>query len=300
MPLYCKSEESKRWWKFYPHGQPKVDSQLLLKQTHKYWANNDEMLLGDVNEFGGPEDPFKINRVQKPGTREVTDKVTNQNHFDNNNLTGVIAPQLDRKMKITWSECMSQFATKDRLFANVIEQAKCYEQNDHRREVETDLFHKQRKRGTTVDDRHQKSNISMTINKPNKSSTTNALGGGNPHQKSNTHDTIDSQTKTVDVQQRQNFANTSAAKDDSSQMGTTLMARVANMNRTMPNLVAASNGKKDQTVSSSVNLASKATATSMNGTNQKTIMSQTAFGATSPFRDTTQKGIVSGMGLLTF
>lgn len=64
-------------------------------------------------------------------------------------------------------------------------------------------------------------------------------------------------------------------------------------------------GKKDlgATGSSSVNLASKATATSMTGTqNNKTggAMSQTAFGVTSPFRNTTERGIVSGMGLLTF
>ena len=78
------------------------------------------------------------------------------------------------------------------------------------------------------------------------------------------------------------------------------MARVANMNRTMPQMAVA-NGKKDMgQTTSSVNLASKATATSMSGTQNKTAMSQTAFGQTSPFRDTTQKGIVSGMGMLTF
>jgi len=83
LPLYMKSEDSKRWWKFHPQGNPKIDSQLLLKQTHKYWANNDEMLLNDVAETGGPQDPFKINRVMKPGIREVTNKVTNENYFDN-------------------------------------------------------------------------------------------------------------------------------------------------------------------------------------------------------------------------
>ena len=57
--------------------------------------------------MGGPQDPFKINRVMKPGRQETTTKVTQQNHFDNNKLTGVVAPELDRKMKITWSECMS-------------------------------------------------------------------------------------------------------------------------------------------------------------------------------------------------
>ena len=79
------------------------------------------------------------------------------------------------------------------------------------------------------------------------------------------------------------------------------MSRMFSMNRTVPANMA---GKKDlnATTSSSVNIASKATATSMGGT-QKTganAMSQTAFGQTSQFKDTTARGVVSGMGLLTF
>ena len=52
------------------------------------------------------------------------------------------------------------------------------------------------------------------------------------------------------------------------------MARVQNMNRTMPALTAGNGKNKDlgQTANSSVNLASKATATSMSGTQNKTIM----------------------------
>lgn len=26
LPLYMKTEESKRWWKYHPHGNPKIDS----------------------------------------------------------------------------------------------------------------------------------------------------------------------------------------------------------------------------------------------------------------------------------
>jgi hypothetical protein len=49
-----KSEDSKRWWNYFPSGNPKIDSLSLLKQTNKFWAKNDEMLLGDVKEEGGP------------------------------------------------------------------------------------------------------------------------------------------------------------------------------------------------------------------------------------------------------
>lgn len=31
LPLYMKNEDSKRWWKFYPQGDPKIDSLYLLK-----------------------------------------------------------------------------------------------------------------------------------------------------------------------------------------------------------------------------------------------------------------------------
>ena len=120
------------------------------------------MLLGDVKEEGGPEDPFKVGRVQKPGAKSVTEKVTNVNHFDNNKLTSVIAPQLDRKMQVTWSESMSQFAGKERLFEKVLQKANAYEENDLRRANETEAFHQQRKRGT-VEEKQNKSNISVSV-----------------------------------------------------------------------------------------------------------------------------------------
>jgi len=41
-------------------------------------------------------------------------------------------------MQVTWSEAMSQFAGKERLFAKVIEKAKADEANDLRRVIETE------------------------------------------------------------------------------------------------------------------------------------------------------------------
>lgn len=83
-------------------------------------------------------------------------------------------------------------------------------------------------------------------------------------------------------------------------MGQSLMARMHNMNRTMP---AITGGKKDMgTNNSTANLASKNTATgmTMTGTNKQQQMSSTMFGTTGAFRNTAERGIVSGMGLLTF
>ncbi len=81
-------------------------------------------------------------------------------------------------------------------------------------------------------------------------------------------------------------------------MGQTLMARMTSLNRTMP-AVMQPNAKKDfsGTLGSTANMMSKATAASFGATRMN--MSQTIQGG-SQFRESTQKGIVSGMGMLTF
>lgn len=86
LPRYMETEGSKAWWKYFPRGQPEVQSQILLKQNHKYWAVNDEMLLADGKPTSGPECPFKQGRVQKPAAKGVAEKVTNINHVDNSQL----------------------------------------------------------------------------------------------------------------------------------------------------------------------------------------------------------------------
>lgn len=98
LPLYMKSEDSKRWWKYFPRGEPKIDSLLRLKQEHKYWAVNDEMLLNDVCDKAGPEDPFKMGRIKMPGEKPIAEKVTKVKHFDDSQLLNVIAPEKNRKM----------------------------------------------------------------------------------------------------------------------------------------------------------------------------------------------------------
>lgn len=205
-------------------------------------------------------------------------------------------------MNVSWSEANSKFACKERLFDGIIERAKALEANEVRRETETDKLLKQRKRGTTSEDKvNNKSNISASVGAPNnrthitKSSAHNVLSQPSRH---NTQtDTIDTHTRTQAGGQNA----TSAAKgDEIAQMGQTLMARMGSMNRTMPMM---NGGKKDMgnTGNSSANIASKATATGMTMTGtQKQQMSQTMFGASSAFRNTTERGIVSGMGLLTF
>lgn len=83
----------------------------------------------------------------------------------------------------------------------------------------------------------------------------------------------------------------------------TLMSRISGLNRTMPaNAFAAATAanKPDKAggmgnTQSTVNIASKATASSITGGNAK--FNETMNGT---FKDSTARGIVSGMGLLTF
>jgi hypothetical protein len=72
---------SKEWWKYHPQGSPNVQSQLLYKQNNKYWAANDKMLLGDQTHVGGPQDPFRVDHVLKPGDKKLPEKVTDVNHW---------------------------------------------------------------------------------------------------------------------------------------------------------------------------------------------------------------------------
>lgn len=62
----------------------------MLKQNHKYWAVNDEMLLADGKAEQAPMDIFKMNRVPKLGDKPITEKVPSINHTNNKDLTKVV------------------------------------------------------------------------------------------------------------------------------------------------------------------------------------------------------------------
>jgi len=55
LPKFSETNDSKYWWKYQPHeSEPRFQSRLNLKQSQKFWANNDNMLLADVKEEEGP------------------------------------------------------------------------------------------------------------------------------------------------------------------------------------------------------------------------------------------------------
>jgi hypothetical protein len=64
LPLFSNTKD-KEFWKLSKRYEdnPKNKSQKLYWQDNKYWAKNDEMLLGDTKTGENPIDPFKKERV---------------------------------------------------------------------------------------------------------------------------------------------------------------------------------------------------------------------------------------------
>ena len=65
LPKFAEVERSKEWWRMQHKTKedPAVQSRLLLKQTQKYWAKNDDTLLADMQHEPAPVDPFKNTHV---------------------------------------------------------------------------------------------------------------------------------------------------------------------------------------------------------------------------------------------
>lgn len=133
LPKYRGTSQQK-WWEQSPRGSPAITSQIHLKQEHKYWANNDKMLLADVSPQPGPEDPFKSNRVFGEGQKVLPEKVTLTNHWRNEDLRTEFSPLKNHKHKKKWSDYMDQFNGSERFLAGVISKAQAEEKDCERRE----------------------------------------------------------------------------------------------------------------------------------------------------------------------
>jgi hypothetical protein len=149
------------------------------------------MLLADGRPEPGPADVFKTGRVAVPNHKQVAEKVTNINHFDNKNLLTVAEVRKDYQQHVKWSQQAAEFNCKERLFDKIIAAAKLQEANDLRRETETEALLHQRKRGMKKDEAHHNSNHSIgvvnkqsiqikkpTVTKPNPASAENSVMTG--------------------------------------------------------------------------------------------------------------------------
>lgn len=82
------------------------------------------MLLADGRPEPGPADVFKTGRVAVPNHKQVAEKVTNINHFDNKNLLTVAEVRKDYQQHVKWSQQAAEFNCKERLFEKIIATAK--------------------------------------------------------------------------------------------------------------------------------------------------------------------------------
>lgn len=100
------------------------------------------MLLSDVRHATGPECPFKQNRVQKPGPKQVNDKVTHVHHCNNSEMVVPADVTLGYQTKIKWSSQVSEFKGKNRIFDDLVAGALACEAKEEERLTKLDAFHK--------------------------------------------------------------------------------------------------------------------------------------------------------------
>ena len=63
---------------------------MLLKQNHKFYAKNDELLINSVRAEPAPQDPFKAHRAIKlDRTKEIPEKPNNIHHTSGEKLLTV-------------------------------------------------------------------------------------------------------------------------------------------------------------------------------------------------------------------
>ena len=111
LPKFADRPESRQYWKrdnSYVE-EPKIQSWLKLRQSQKYWAKPDLMLLNKTSDEPGPADPFKTVYVPKPKKVEICQKVNELNLFENQ-PTGDAAA----KRPARWTATVQKFMKQDK------------------------------------------------------------------------------------------------------------------------------------------------------------------------------------------
>ena len=108
-----RPEEQLYWTKQGTYtANPKYQSQVILKQDIKYWADKDKVRLSDVSEGPAPVDPFKkvfVPQISKKHKFQVPDKVTNISHWKHINLVKDIEIKKGVQPNLKWSDKEMQY-----------------------------------------------------------------------------------------------------------------------------------------------------------------------------------------------
>lgn len=113
---FSETQNTKEYWKLRDGYKafPNSTSNLELRQTQKYWANPDKMLLSDVKDEPAPQDPFKTTYVPRKYKVDISEKVQKVNRFQSEagELGGtVVAPTQPR-----WTEVMQRLLQRHSIY----------------------------------------------------------------------------------------------------------------------------------------------------------------------------------------
>lgn len=67
---------NKEWWQKQNsyRENPKFQSLKMMKQSNKFWAKNDDILLADIGEEEAPKDTFKTTYEKREYKNQIADK----------------------------------------------------------------------------------------------------------------------------------------------------------------------------------------------------------------------------------
>ena len=113
LPKFSDSDAAVEYWKkagAYCENPP-TNSYLMARQTQKYWAKPDDILLADAHEASPPLDPFKQTHVSKQPKVDISEKVQRINHFQNEEKEVVCSGSMG-PLSSRWTEVVHYFAQK--------------------------------------------------------------------------------------------------------------------------------------------------------------------------------------------
>jgi hypothetical protein len=113
---FSETQNAKEYWKLRDGYKPfpSTTSNLELRQTQKYWAKPDRMLLSDGNEGEAPRDPFKMTYVPCERKVDLAEKVQHVNRFQSEpgELGGVNVALTQPR----WTEVMQRILQKHSIY----------------------------------------------------------------------------------------------------------------------------------------------------------------------------------------
>lgn len=113
---FSENPQATEYWKLRDGYKvfPNSTSNLELRQTQKYWAKPDRMLLADVHEEEAPKDPFKTTYVPRKYKEEIAEKVQRVNRFQSEaeELGGTVVAATQPR----WTEVMQRLLQRHSIY----------------------------------------------------------------------------------------------------------------------------------------------------------------------------------------